>query len=245
MLIDDKMRAQLLSILGLEQPKAKEVTAAINEYEQTFKADKAMDKAMSRGGRRSYGYRGSGLYDSEGDDDDEDSDDPYGYSSKYGRSSRGYGFDYSDRIPKKASSSRLQTQPSFEMHRNPFKTGSGGSLTKLGGSTSASAGSSNGTDMKHKVNQAKPFKAPRPAAPPPAPPASKEVKAEVAASDGRMKSYRGDSDVNVVERNVDTKPTNLQSFQQGADTWKDSLKTLLKDDGNLEDNKPAKKARRE
>ncbi|TIA87460.1 hypothetical protein E3P99_03169 [Wallemia hederae] len=245
MLIDDKLRAQMLSILGLEQPDAKEITAAIKQYEDTFKADRAMDKAMSRGGRRSYGYRGSGLYDSEGEDDDDDSDDPYGYSSKYGRSSRGYGFDYSDRIPKKASSSKVKPQPSFEMLSNPFTTGSGGSLTTLGGSAGASASGSNGADIKYKVSQAKPFKAPRPAAPPSAPPASKEVKADVAASDGRMKSYRGDSDVNVVERNLDSKPTNLQSFQQGADTWKDSLKILLKDDGNLEDVKPAKRARRD
>ncbi|TIA90913.1 hypothetical protein E3P81_02272 [Wallemia ichthyophaga] len=239
MLIDDKLRSQLLSIVNLDYPNKEDLKAAINEFEEAFKVDKLREQQMKQNERlrnidgEGNDYNGYHEYDPDGYD-------RYDYRSRYGRG-KGYNNSYQRfRAPK---SNNLVQQLSHETLNNPFKTGSGGSIASGG------AGGSNRTaTTRRKVHSdIKPFNPPRPAVPPA--PASKEVKAEVEASGNSMKRYKTDPDVEILDKAASHfRSTNLQSFQQGADKWKDSLKGLLPDSGidgsgDSGDAKPLKKPR--
>ncbi|TIC24622.1 ARM repeat-containing protein [Wallemia mellicola] len=82
----------------------------------------------------------------------------------------------------------------------------------------------------------KPFVAPRPANP--------QVKAEVATSSNVLNSYSSDS--TGMSKASDSKRTaNLQTFQDDANSWKDSLKVLLPvSSDNESDVKPVKKKKK-
>lgn len=247
MLINDELRSQILSILSLEHPNKEDLAAAIQEFEDMFKVDKAKEQLKKQNKTLRYIDDEVNDYGRKGGHDFDNYGGKYGLKSRFdrggfGSSYRGTGYDDSDQNSRVSSLKNVVKQPSVQTVGNPFTTGSGGSLA----SGSSGSGSSGSATAKSKIRyNTKPFNPPRPAAPPASAPASKEVKAEVEASGNNMKRYKTDPDVEIIEKGSSTsKPANLRSFQQGANEWKDSLKILLPDSGDFGDVKPTKKPRR-